>query len=367
MVYELSLYGSSIFYFCVIFFSVVLMHYAAKYDSKFILFLLIILLSIVIGFRVYVGRDYWNYEKAYEIIVQQGNIEQAKKFYTVEYSYMLVCMLSKWIGGTFRFVTTFYGFFTTLFYMLGIWYFRKNARVEWMMLYYGASLFWGSFNTIRQYLAIAIVFFAFRYVIEKKPIKYFLLMGIAIFFHTSAIIAVLIYFYGRKRNSIGDILRRLNWILPIILVFGVPSILKVVQSIGWARFNNYSINIHFGFGFLVQVVIVYLFFISVHKGENSLCCAEDKLFFVREILIVSSLFCILDYTLGDASRIRNYYSTIEMIAMATFPSTIFRNNSEDDFPRVTRYDFVLLGYYALYLLRSFIPADIWVYPYRFMM
>lgn len=49
--------------------------------------------------------------------------------------------------------------------------------------------------TIRQFLAISIIVLSYKYIEEKKMIKYLLCILIAMQFHSSAIIGVIIYFW----------------------------------------------------------------------------------------------------------------------------------------------------------------------------
>ncbi|MEQ8154215.1 MAG: EpsG family protein [Clostridiaceae bacterium] len=365
MVITFSEGGTILFYILVITASVLLMHFADKKNSRFLLGVLILLLSCVIGFRYYVGKDFENYVNAYKIISKQGSISQAKAWYTIETSYIYLSFISKALMGNFQFVFFFYGFFTTLFFMLGIWYFRRQINVDWAMMYYASTFFFGSFNTIRQYMAMAIIFFAFRYVIEKKWIHYFIAVGIAVLFHTSAIVTVIIYFYGIHKNHVGRMMRIFNYIGPVVLILGANKVISFVSKLGYDRASNYEAQSHFGFGIIIQIIILVLFLRSC-KHNNGL--QGEKQYFIRQILILSTILCILDYTTGQqsVSRIRNYFSTIEMLAMASYPSVIFRNRSKLRFPKITIYDAFLCGYYVRFLGMSFIILDSWVYPYQFM-
>lgn len=365
MIITFSEEGTILFYIFIIIVSMLLMHFADKKNSRFLLVILILLLSCVIGFRYYVGKDFGNYVNAYQIISKQSSIVQARKWYTIEESYYYLSFISKALMGNFQFIFIFYGFFTTLFFMLGIWYFRREINVDWAMMYYLTTFFFGIFNTIRQFLAMAIVFFAFRYVIEKKWIRYFIAVGIAALFHNSAIVAVIIYFYGIKNNYAGRILRIFNYVGPVVLLLGTNQLMNLTSKLNYDdRISNYTTTSHFGIGIIVHIVILGLFLHSC-KGDNSF--QGEKRYFVCQILILSTILCILDYTLGAASRVRNYFITIEMIVMASFPSVIFRNNSKERFPYISIYDAFLCGYYVLYLGIFFINRDSWLYPFKFLL
>lgn len=361
---ELSEGQSILLYMFSVLFTMFMLKSAKKYDSKLLLWIVIIFLSCVIGFRYNVGKDFNNYCNAYDIIVKQTTLEEAHKWYSIEESFFILSFVSKILGGTSQDIFLFYGFFTTVFYLCGLWYFRREIRMEWAVLSY-SILFFGSFNTIRQYLAMAIVFWGFRYVIERKPIRYLLCVAAAIFFHGSAFVAILVYFYGTKKSFTGNFFRRLNYVLPLILVVGTDQILAILQKYGGSRLENYTTSVHFGFGIFIQIAILWFFIRSSNNGNNSLQIDEDKHFFVKQILILSTILCILDYTLGDASRVRNYFSTIEMIVFGSLPSVIFPNNSNGRLPVITYADAFMIGYFFLFVIMGFINRDPWIYPYSF--
>ena len=361
---ELSEGQSIALYAFSILFTMFMLNAAKRYNSKLLLWITIIFLSCVIGFRYNVGRDFTGYSHAYEIIVDQATIADAHKWYTIEESFFILSFLSKALGGSSQDIFLFYGFFTTAFYLSGLWYFRNEIRMEWAVLSY-SILFFGSFNTIRQYLAMAIIFWGFRFVIDKRPIKYLLCVVGAVFFHSSAFVAILAYFYGSQRSITGGIFRKINYILPIILVIGTQQILQLIQKLGSSRMDNYTTNAHFGFGIVIQIMILLLFIQSSNNGDNSLLIDENKHFFIKQILVLSTILCILDYTLGDASRIRNYFSTVEMIAFGSLPSVIFPNNTDEKLPRITYADAFMMAYFFLFVVMGFINRDGSIYPYSF--
>lgn len=364
MIIQLSETGTIILYAFSIIFSMIMLRYAQKYNSKILLWIVIIFLSCVIGFRYYVGKDFGNYDNAYKIITAQASLAEAHKWYSIEESYFILSFISKAIGGTSQTIFLFYGFFTTAFYLCGIWYFRKEIRIEWTVLGY-YLLFLGCFNTMRQHLAVSIVFWGFHFIIERKPIKYFACVLVAVLFHTSAIVAVLAYFYGARRSFAGGIIRKFNYILPFVLIVGTNQALNFIQRNVGGRIDNYTVNTHFGLGFIIQLAILWLFIRSSNTKENSLLLDSNKHYFVKQILILSTILCILDYTLGDASRIRNYFSTMEMIVFGSLPSVIFRNNTRKQLPIITYSDVFMLGYFFLFVFMGFINRDPWIYPYSF--
>jgi len=89
----------------------------------------------------------------------------------------------------------------------------------------------GMMGSNRQLIAVAIGLYAIRYIIEKKPVLFFLLILIAISFHTTAFLFIIYYFLDREIN-----LNSLILILGcsfIIFVFASPQIsLNLFSFIG---------------------------------------------------------------------------------------------------------------------------------------
>ncbi len=84
----------------------------------------------------------------------------------------------------------------TLVYMT-IYYYRKKIPM-WVGLLVFLTLYYNrTFNLIRQSLALAITFFAFRYIDQDKKLKYIITIIIATLFHSTAFVAGLIYVVKR--------------------------------------------------------------------------------------------------------------------------------------------------------------------------
>lgn len=76
-----------------------------------------------------------------------------------------------------------------------------------------------SFNGIRQYCAGAILLAGHRHIIERNFFKWLLVVFIAMLFHVSAVVAILMYFVPTKKTSF-----RYQAVLVLIAVIGMFSI-----------------------------------------------------------------------------------------------------------------------------------------------
>lgn len=61
--------------------------------------------------------------------------------------------------------------------------------------------YFSSFNIVRQYIAVAIVFYALTYIVSNESKKYVACILIAMSFHVTAIVALLVYPFMKKNHS----------------------------------------------------------------------------------------------------------------------------------------------------------------------
>lgn len=166
-------------------------------------FILIFLLSAL---RFDVGYDYSMY---YGLI--EGNIKYFNdQINRIEYLPRLLILFSNKLG--------FYQFFFIITSMLISYFFYKsikqNSYDKWLSTLIFVCFpifFFMSLSVVRQYVAISIVFFGYKYIKERNFLLYFCLILLTTFIHKSAIIALPIYFL------FGDFLVNKKMILFIYL------------------------------------------------------------------------------------------------------------------------------------------------------
>lgn len=101
----------------------------------------------------------------------------------------------------FRSFTDNYSFFlvahAVIYYFL---FFKANKFLSpypflSLLIFYAVTM--GILGSNRQLIALVICFYSLKFILEKKPIKFFLLVFIAFLFHTSALMFLVYYFLNR--------------------------------------------------------------------------------------------------------------------------------------------------------------------------
>lgn len=106
---------------------------------------------------------------------------------------------------------------------------KKHSPMPYISIlcYFGFGFFSYSLGIFRQMIASSILLCGWRYVQERQLVKYLLTVALAMLFHTTAIVAVLLYFmYGLNWSRI------VGWIIPAelgLMIFGRVVALLVTR------------------------------------------------------------------------------------------------------------------------------------------
>lgn len=181
-------------------FSLIEVNYTINSGTKKLMMLIIyILLVAQIGLRWNIGTDWEPYFLHFKTL---NNFVSTNPFVS-EYGYNFFVGIVRLITGNY---TVFLLLHSLIYYFLIFKSFKTYSPFFFISLLLFYSLSMGMMGSNRQLIALAICLYALRYVIEKKPIHFFLLIFVAINFHITAILFVVYYFINRNINSIALII-----------------------------------------------------------------------------------------------------------------------------------------------------------------
>ena len=150
-----------------------------KDKERIFTFFLLFILILISGFRYQIGWDYSNYERLFYL--SEDDFGGA-----IEPSFILLCTVLKDFGFSAQMMFFLYSFLTLLFVYFAAKFYTKKP-IFFLVLYALAPyLFWNSMGNIRNYLAIAIIFWGSRFLVEKKIYLYLIVVAIAASIHYSA-------------------------------------------------------------------------------------------------------------------------------------------------------------------------------------
>lgn len=198
----------------------------------------------------------------------------------------------------------------------------KNKYLYLNMLIYYFLYYVVTFNIIRQYLAISIIFYGLKFLLKRKYKYYIVFNFLALFFHKSAIIGIIIlilyevsdnnriklFFLKFKiQNQVKIII--LISILTLIL-FQLEFIIRILQSIGLEKYKNY-LKGEFYFlpkQILLRMPFIYLIFIEYKKNK------KNRIYLFALLINIIDLFLSqLGSITPNSWRIAQYFSIYNII------------------------------------------------------
>lgn len=321
-------------------------------DSKILGFFIVMIPSLLSGFRYYVGTDYHNYLNQlpyFPNMTLLGFVEGGRN----EVGHFLLTQCAR-IFDTPYIVFVIYAILTVNFAYEALRYYRKTISFPLGMLLYLCTFFPHSFNVMRQYLAVSLVFFAYRFVFERKFGLYLACVLFAMSLHTSAIIALPLYFIHEKYayftlktpEKLSNFPTRLetaskpvqilfaNWTLPekirfnymkcaIYMMIGLFlvfywDILDYISEID--VFSRYSIYLNTMVGGnnreLYVIALVLTVILVFHRELKTL---DPRHEFFLSLGIMGFFFGFLGFLDGDIKRVSLYFDVVRILLIASLP------------------------------------------------
>lgn len=288
---------------------------AQRKNKKAYMIFAAIVLTFIAGLRANtVGIDTQGYTELFARIAQ-GRLDLA---YGLEISFKYICafLLAIWNNSNFLFLI--FALITNILIFVRLWELREYISLPWAVIIYFAGFYFTTFNIVRQFVAVSIIFFATRYLTKKKYFKFLLFVAIAFLFHKSALLGVLLVafdiFAWKHLTNKQKRLLTLFWILGIIVVllFGALII---------GRYVNYFKNIQFDFGIVVFIkMALFVFTVALLIGEKwhdtdkngysvgAYTCNTAKVYYAVGILLT-----MLGYMFSYMDRIGIYFYLFETV------------------------------------------------------
>lgn len=336
--------GSLIFYIVSFFLSSCLYFFYNKSSKKIFLILAFVIPMLIGGLRYYVGTDYELY-----ITLHRNNSD-------VDFGFQLINSVARYFN-SYQVMFFIYNFLTLLFVFLGLRSIDKKYRTFayfcFLFLFYTSSL-----NIIRQMLAVSIVFYSYKYIVNKKFFKFLICVLVATCFHNTAILFVFLYILLNNTNKKIRILSLIILLLivlryeQLIIYLGNISILskfvRYQDYTGTKSFNNYS--------FYLDLLI--MFYILLFRKKLTEYDKDNKVYIY--MYVISLILMLTGFSNPAVKRIANYFKMSEIILLPQIPHVC--NNSKDKLLNYVLISVYLIGSFIVfaYVLRQ---ADI--IPYNF--
>ena len=300
----------------------------------------VILLTLLNGFRsprLALCSDYSNYVYEYNLSSRLSIIEGVTYLRREPFYLLLEKGIYKVSNGNAITLMVIIAFLTICFLAR---YFSAYSEIPWISLLMLITIgsYWTSFNTMRNYLSIAVLTLGYKHIINKQPARFIIAVILATLIHRSTIFYLPFYFilntnWGSIREQKNNTLK---FLLIAISTFLAPVLLTFVLE------NYYGITtLAYSRATLINaaryVIILILGVVSIkYVNWDSI---EDRISF--NSLLYFSILGLLSLRAEAFIRL-SYIFVPAMITHLT--NMIVRNNSKTKF----QYSVFLIGFSLLY-------------------
>jgi len=274
--------------------------------------------------------------------------------FKLEYGYIIFNKALSFFSTDFKIVI----FSTALILSIILGYFvykYSEVPLTSFLLFFGLGLFVFSFSGLRQVLAIAFTILAFDKYVNKKYFLCLIWIGIAFFFHKSAIIFLIIF----PLNFIKINVKSLYIIIPImvLIILKAKSLMILFIRLILPDYLHYVTSEHsFGYlGLFLSVTYIFCLLFSYRKKE------EQKISIIRNLTLIGALVQLFGNVSTVTGRVTFYFIPYFIILI---PYT-FKIGSKDKLTyRILNISYCSFVLIAL-LLPSLIKGYLNITPYQF--
>ena len=260
-------------------------------------------LAFLVCFRdVSVGKDTSAYANVYlRIINGNASIEDLQ---WLGIGYRIICkIVGFFAGNTYYILNILVGFVTIYLFYKTIW---ENSEIPWLSIYILIStcLYYQTFNQARQMLAIAITFYALKYIKENNFKKYLIFILISTSIHSSAIVMIPFYLIANKKIDRKNTIKYI--IIAFILCFGMYYVRKLLLMTTYGQ-------VYFGtqydlegktssvLNFVIRICLLIMCFILGNKDM------KEKYRYLYNSAIICTIIQLLTISTYTFGRVTTYF------------------------------------------------------------
>lgn len=293
------------------------------------LILIISMIVFILAFNYQMGSDWLSYQRIYDIRITPYEFKDIifNNPFHQEKGYILLNLIGKKLRLNYEsFMGLLLSFSIISILKIGV---KKasNSYIFVFVIIVKYMLIASLEPTIRQFLAISIIVLSYKYIEEKKMIKYLLCILIAMQFHSSAIIGVIIYFLDKINIT-------LKKVIILIIFFSLtlkilPTIVEIISTFIpiIRRFNGYFTSLRYGIsnsrsllGNIYSLGIMTLYLYSIFFSE-----AKKQKNYIKNMAIIYIVISYFQNQLPILYRVQEYFVIGFAISMSFIGSTTIFN------------------------------------------
>lgn len=310
-------------------------HHRFNYTILISLFLFLLTIS---GLRI-AGTDYPNYKNIY---YSSNSVNES--YFGIEPGFLIINKIFNYIGFSFEFVVFIFSFITIYLVFRTILDYSGKINLSLAVFAYVSLYYLPGFNMIRMYLAASIVLYSYKYFIQEKLLKFYIILSLCVFVHFSVILffiptlGLLIY----KKNRIAfAILYLIIFIVSFKIVSSFSELTLIDRYTHYIENSESEINNNIGlFHWIINIPIILLYVYSIKIIPNNKYLSSLIVLTLCELLIG-----LLSYKITILGRSLVYYNMVFIIIIPIIIQQLKRHKA--------RWINIIIIFYYIYLFYRF--------------
>ena len=296
--------------YILLYFLIILFYNKLNKKNKYTWIFIGIVFTLICGLRYGIGTDYFFYSRMY------NNLEyypRTELFFSTLIKFMNKMNLS---------VTTFFvvvSSLTTFFYFKGV---KENSNLPGfsLLLYLAMGFYCGTFNGIRQFLALSIAFCATKYLGRdnfKSNIKYLLCIFFATLCHSTAVVLFISFFFVNKNKTKKTLFIVLGICIAAKIMYNPIYNFVITHFSQYAVYSNRTIMTFSEAGAgtylitFIHILLAIIFIINKDKLES----INNMNRIYINMFVLSIFFFALGLNNAVAVRLAYYYSIYAILIL----------------------------------------------------
>lgn len=306
-----------------IFVSLVFIKHRHTFIYLFCLFLPLIVLSVLRGNTV--GGDLvYHYLPNYHAACKARSFEALMATSTHEPGYVVFTKMIGFISDDDRAFLAITGGVSLIGPFFLIYKYSPNY-ISSVLIYYTAGYYTNTFNNVRQSLALSLFFLSIPFLINKKPLYYYLLVLLACTFHYSALPLLFVYPLVKYNITIKKAISILLFGGLSYLIAGSSIIYSLVALI-FVKYSPESMLEKAGAGWnllLLRGFMLCVFMYMYYKYKKGMNTIEERFYSILMTFLLLALVFQLYATLySSATRMEQYFYIPTIILIPYYGSRI---------------------------------------------
>lgn len=293
--------------------------YSENFNKKSLLVITFMLLFSISALRFNIGLDYLNYTGTFKLANMTSGISgllTLSKTSTVEIGYLILNRLVGLLTTQVQWIFVISSFITLSLVFYTIY---KQSSMAWLSVYlFAVGGYVSSLNLVRQYIAIGILFFSYKYIKDRKIVGFLVCITIASLFHTSVLFFIPLYFI--LRINLNFIKISFSLIICLIAIIFFDTLFPFIQRIFYSDYIGTSYGMIKGN--INNVIVAFIYFAFGIFYKKSLIQRNENNNILINWSFINLLFSIMSMKLWIITRIMEYSSIFLILLIPEIASSI---------------------------------------------